>query len=108
MAQLPDPADTWTLDEARRILDEWKRTGGPLAAFARTHGYQARRLYWWKRQLADVARRVTLVPATIIEPATGDDLPAVTIRLPTGVEIEVGRASASWLAAVVTELARPS
>lgn len=52
MRSLPNPTDVWSLDDARRIFDEWRRSGASLAAFARRHRYAVARLYWWKRRLA--------------------------------------------------------
>jgi hypothetical protein len=105
---LPDPQDIWTPDDARRLLDEWRRVGGPLSAFARSHGCSPRRLYWWKRQLSHAGAAneavVSLVAATVIGTQGG---PApVTIRLPTGIAIEASDATPTWIAAVVLELTR--
>jgi len=102
----PDPDAYWTPDDARLLLDEWQRGGGPLAAFARRVGVAPRRLYWWKKQLAvspDVS--LSLIPATIV----GGDAPTpapITIRLPNGIAIEIADASPSLVAAIVIELTR--
>jgi len=101
----PDPNDYWTPDEARLLLDEWQRCGGSLAAFARRCGVAPRRLYWWRRQLAgSAATSLSLIPATII----GADAPAspITVRLPSGIAIEIANASPSLVAAIVSELTR--
>ena len=101
--RFPDPADTWTEDDARAVLDEWRRSGESIAAFARTRGVAAPRLYWWKKRLpAPVTSALSLVPASII--STGA---SVTIHLPGEVTIEVANASPSWVAAIVVELTRP-
>jgi transposase-like protein len=111
--RLPDPADSWTDDDARVALDEWRRSGESIAAFARKHGVAAPRLYWWKKKLrapmaASSARSkpttpmLSLVPASILLAGA-----ALTIRLPGEVSIEVANASPSWVAAIVAELTRP-
>src|SRR5258705_5598101 len=100
--RFPDPGQTWTDDEARVVLDEWRRSGESIAAFARKHGFAAPRLYWWKKRLLSVTTRgLSLVPAAII--STGA---SVTIRLPGEVALEVANASPSWVAAIVAELTR--
>ncbi len=102
---IPDPADAWTDDDARRILDEWRRSGDSIAAFARKHGVAAPRLYWWRKKLGAAARTasaLSLVPATIIT----DGGAALTIRLPGEIAIELASASPSWVAAMIAELTR--
>ena len=107
--RLPDPTEAWTDDEAQVVLDEWRRSGDSIAAFARKHGVTASRLYWWKKRLAarpglDAAvTALSLVPASIVSRGA-----TLVIRLPGEVAIEVANASASWVAAVVVELMRPA
>lgn len=89
------------------VLDECRRSGETIAAFARQHGLTASRLYFWKKRLQGNARRaelpsLSLVPASIISAET-----TLTIRLPGEVAIEVANASPSWVAALVAELAGP-
>ncbi|HEX5449027.1 MAG TPA: hypothetical protein VFW85_03115 [Gaiellaceae bacterium] len=104
--RVPDPTDYWTPEEARLLLDEWQRSGGPLAAFARRCGVAPRRLYWWKKQLAgSPPASLSLIPATIV----GSEAPAsapITVRLPSGIAIEIANASPSLVAAIVSELTR--
>lgn len=104
--RLPAPDDYWTPEDARVLLEEWQRSGGPLAAFARRCGVAPRRLYWWKKQLAgSPAPSLSLIPATII----GADAPTpapITVRLPSGITIEIANASPSLVAAIVSELTR--
>ena len=88
------------------VLDEWRRGGETIAAFARRRGLPASRLYWWRKRLwADApaaAPTLSLVPASIMSTES-----TLTIRLPGEVAIEVANASPSWAAALVAELARP-
>lgn len=104
--RVPDPNDAWTPAEAQLLLDEWQRSGGPLAAFARRCGVSPRRLYWWKARLAATpATSLTLIAATHV----GSDVPAaadITVRLPNGIAIEIANGSPSVVAAIVTELTR--
>lgn len=104
---LPNPEALWTDEDARRVLEEWKQVGGTLSAFARSRGIAIGRLYWWKSRLGYPARPrqspLSFVPASIIS----NDF-AATIRLPTGVTIEVPSATSTWVAALVAELTRPS
>lgn len=102
---LPDPRDTWTEDDARRVLAAQRRSGEPIAAFARAQGLTAARLYWWKKRLASSMvppSTMTLIPAAVI----ADEGAAVVIRTPGGIAIEAANASPSWVAAVVAALVR--
>jgi len=104
---MPDPGDAWSPDDAKRIFDEWKRSGESLAAFGRRRGYAAARLYWWRKRLATEPVDLTalsLVPALVTSEATAP----VTIRLPNGIGIETTSATPAWIAAVVAELSRSS
>jgi hypothetical protein len=110
---LPDAAMVWTEDEAREVLDAWRRSGESLAAFARRHRLTAQRLYWWRSRLSSPpspksAAVVSFVPATVIDPEPAADGAGIVIRLPSGVAIEIAHASPAWLAAIVSELARSS
>jgi transposase-like protein len=100
----PDPAETWTVAEARVVLDQWRRSGASMTVFARKHGVTAPRLYWWKKRLASrAAPTPSLVPATIVTHAA-----TITIRLPGDVTVEVANASPSWVASIIAELTRSS
>ncbi|MFN0246145.1 MAG: IS66 family insertion sequence element accessory protein TnpA [Kofleriaceae bacterium] len=107
MRSLPDPSDSWSPDDAKRVFDEWRQSGDSLAAFARRHGISSARLYWWRKRLAAESLELTtlsLVPATV----TGAAGAAITIRLPNGIGIEATSATPTWIAAVVVELSRSS
>jgi hypothetical protein len=105
---LPDLPTEWTEDDARLVLDEWRQSGQTIAAFARERHMSAPRLYWWRKRLPkdDVPAPVmSLVPAKVV---TRTKAAAVVIRLPSGIEIELGDASPSMVAAMVGELERSS
>lgn len=87
------------------MLDEWKRLGGSLAEFARQHEIDPARLYWWRKRLGNessVSTALSLVPATI----TSSPAPAITIRLPNEIAIEMTRATTQEVATLVAELTR--
>jgi hypothetical protein len=107
----------WTKAEAREALAAWKKSGLPLATFAREQGVGSKRLRWWRKRLSEAASvkrkgkkaaAVDLVPAMIDGPLA--DLgpePAVSIRFPvTGPVVEISnvrRVPSAW----VTELLVP-
>jgi transposase-like protein len=105
--QFPDPHETWTEDEARAVFAAWRASDESLSAFARRHGIGVQRLYWWKRRLGSTTNAgstLSLVPAKVIEAEAA----AVTIRLPSGIAIEIASGSPRLVAAIVTELTRSS
>lgn len=105
----------WTAGEAREVLAAWKRSGLPLATFARRRGLSAERVRWWRQRLGDWRGegRAQLVPVVVTE-AAGDQAGAsgvVRVHAPGGVVVEIadaGAVSPSWLSALVLGLARPA
>jgi transposase-like protein len=95
----------WSEEDARLALEEWRRSGTSIAAFARERGISAPRLYWWRKRLAVNWSRaepvLSLVPATVLSTDA-----AIVIRVPGGLAIEVANASPNWIATVVAELTR--
>lgn len=110
MAKRSSPATPrhWTEADARGVLDDWKRSGETLEAFARSRGLVPQRLAWWRKRLSasPAGPALTLVPAAVvgIEPAA----PTALIRLPQGIVIELASASPQWVAALARELTRPA
>jgi transposase-like protein len=104
---LPDLPAEWTEDDARLALDEWRRSGQTIAAFAREHQMNAPRLYWWRKRLPKhgAMPMMSLVPAKIV---ARSEMATVVIRLPSGIAIEMASTSPREIAAVVSELERPS
>jgi len=107
--RLSDPTGIWTDDDARTVLEEWRRSGDSIAAFARRHSVSAWRLYTWRKKLRMTAKpraapTMSLVPASIVAVSGA----MLTLRLPGEVSIDVANASPSWVATLVAELTRPS
>jgi hypothetical protein len=97
----------WNEEQAREVLEEWKRSGETLAVFSRKRGLVPERLYIWRKRFAAErsapTRALSLVPATVVSTD-----PDVIVRLRDGVVIEIADASPRWVAAMVTELTRSS
>ena len=101
---LPDPDATWTDEDARKVLAEWRRTKLPLGTFARERGLVANRLYWWRKRLAVApATPIAFVPAEVTNQA---ETVAVVVRVTSGVTIEIANASPRMIAELVGELTR--
>lgn len=103
--RLPDPTDTWTSDDARVALEEGRRSGLSLAAFALDHGIGPARLYWWRKRLGNQRATLSLIRATVVEAEAEAAVPFV-VRLPNGVAIEIASGTPSVVAAIVAALAR--
>lgn len=117
--RVSDESKEWTEDDARRLLAQWRQGGSSLAAFARERGMSAPRLYWWRRRLRSTEpapAATTLVPAKIlsVSPAAirvaseAGAAVSLSLHLPGGIALEISNASPTWVAAMVTELARSS
>jgi hypothetical protein len=107
--RFPDPAGSWTDDDARTILEEWRRSDESIAAFARRRSVSAWRLYAWRKKLRMTATpraepTLSLVPASIMAVSST----TLTLRLPGEVSIDVTNASPIWVATLVAELTRSS
>ena len=98
----------WSEAEGRTALAAWQASGQELKEFAKRHGLSAPRLARWRRRLdtGETGGRtplqlISFAPIEVIErPSEG-----VVIRVGR-VEIEAPNATPSWVAALVTELAR--
>ncbi len=99
---LPDPDATWTDDDARAVLAEWRRTKQPLGTFARKNGLVANRLYWWRKRLKGRVTPIAFAPA-VVESAVEV---AIVVRVASNVTIEIANASTRMIADLVGELAR--
>ncbi len=91
----------WTEADGRRVLAAQARSGQSVAAFAREHGLDAQRVFWWRRRLGDVsgqdaAESMTFAPVVV----TGTSGVAAVVRIGE-IEIEVvdpARVAPEWLA----------
>lgn len=85
------------------MIEAWRRSGEPKAAFAKRHGLQPKRLRYWAGRLAheqEAARPLALLPATVV----GAALSAV-VRA-DDVTIELSDATPEQVAAIAQALAR--
>ena len=46
----PGRGQRWTASDAKAALDECAKSKLSAAAFAREHGFDPQRLYWWRRR----------------------------------------------------------
>jgi len=99
---LPDPDATWTDDDARTVLAEWRRTKQPLGTFAREKGLVANRLYWWRKRLKEPVPPFAFVPGVVASEAEI----AIVVRVASNVTIEIANASPRMIAELVGELTR--
>ena len=101
----------WKADEARDALSAWRKSGQPLAVYARRLGVSDTRLRWWRNRLGEWSgaaepTEARLVPAVVTNMAA---TAAVMVHMPGGVTLEVADAAAvpaEWVAAVARGLAR--
>jgi transposase-like protein len=64
----PPQGRRWTEDEVRAGLETARASGEPISRFARRHGVQASRLYWWKKQLRSKAGKpAAFLPVQVVE-----------------------------------------
>jgi hypothetical protein len=58
----------WQEDQARAVVEAWRRSGESLAAFGRRYGIAPRRVSWWARRLAEVVppRAVSFYPVHVV------------------------------------------
>lgn len=88
----------WTQDQARVVLDAGKRSGLSLAAFARRHALDPRRLYWWRGQLPRAERPVAFEEVALLGAAVRPALQAghattgLELVLPSGHIVRLGAA----------------
>jgi hypothetical protein len=125
-------AEYWTETHARRLLEEWKRSGLSINAFARRERVRPRRLLWWKERLrkdlptAEAPRAAqkeaavrgrksgiaTFAPAVVklaprVTLARATAAAVITTRSGRTIEIaDATRVPPAWVGAVVRELER--
>ena len=87
----------WTTAEAQGVLEQWKRSGLPLARFAKQQGYVPERLRWWKLKLergsATLLRFVPVeLPASASAAVSARTTSPIEILVPGGVRLLVPEA----------------
>ena len=101
----------WSEGDARVVLELLDRSGDSVPAFARTHGLNAQRLYWWRSRLSEQQERdevglEQLSFAPVVVTGVGRESPAMLLRL-GALELEVvepSRVDPTWLARLLTSL----
>jgi transposase-like protein len=99
-SQHPDRRKPWTEADAQRVLDEWRRSGATLEAFARARGLVPQRIAWWRKRL-EQQRPPTTAVLTLIPAAVIGGEPAAPLRLPSGAVLELASVSPSWVAGAI-------
>jgi hypothetical protein len=83
----------WREDDARLVVDAWRRSGLSMAEFAKLHGVHAKRLGRWAQRLQTSLPPVTFYPVKLLAnpPANEADarieivlVDGRVIRLPAG------------------------
>ncbi len=112
LAEIPGiRAMHWSTETARAVLSAQRESGESVTEFARQHGLQPQRLYWWRKRLDEDAAldgRPLLVPV-ITRPAAPVARAGISVlRLRAGeVQLELTDAAAlppAWVAALVRAL----
>lgn len=110
----------WTPAEARRTLKAWRKSGLPLATFARERGIGAKRLRWWRIRLGSAVsaaaakpppRKPRLLPAVMTAPLLQLTTAAVAIRVPGGPVLEIADVRAvppEWVGILMAAAAKAS
>lgn len=76
----------WRRETAELVLEAWAESGLSVAAFARQHGIQAKRLGWWRKRLEEVAEpapvfhRVQLIQDRERDESGGDGAVELVLR----------------------------
>jgi transposase len=95
----------WRPEEVREVLDAHRRSGVSLVAFARRHGLEVKRLYWWRRRLksAPGPTRPTAVRFLPVAVRPVESAPArIEILLRGGRRLRVGAdCDLGWLGQMV-------
>jgi hypothetical protein len=77
-------------------VEAWRKSGLPLATFARQHGLGETRVRWWRNRLDEPARRPastspTLIAVTIVgTPASSAKRSSMEVVLASGHVVRVG------------------
>ena len=64
----PPHGRRWREEDARAGLSAARSSGKPLSKFAREHGIEVSRLYWWKKELKKKpAKPTAFLPVRVVE-----------------------------------------
>jgi transposase-like protein len=81
----------WREEDARAVVAAWRASGQSVAAFARHHGVQRRRIARWIRRL-ETAAAVHFHPVRVTGAADTNPTPGtIEIELPSGERIRLPR-----------------
>lgn len=75
----------WTEREGRAAVALWRRSGEPMASWARRTGLSGSRLSYWARRSAGAGTGIALAPVTVVATPTG----ALVIELRSGRAVRV-------------------
>jgi hypothetical protein len=95
-------ATRWSEREGREVVEQWRRSGLAMAAFARGRGIGTARLRYWRDRVDEGngdSEAPALVPGIVVGFSGG-----VAGRLPNGVVVQVhdvDAVSARWVADLV-------
>ena len=107
----------WTAAEAEEVLAAWQDSGLSIHAFAKARGFDADRLYYWRRrrrawreekESEKATSGIPLVPVIAAMTVENDRrAPAVICGLPVGIKIEIDDLAAvppAWVWAFVRQV----
>lgn len=112
----------WTVEDARRVLDEQQASGQSVGEFAARVGLNAQRLYWWRDRVSAealdrgdrtaglaMAELIPVVARTSGAAAASAELSIVEVIAGEGTEVRVrvndlSPAAATWVAAMLRSL----
>ena len=109
------PRNTWTEQDARRVLEECEKSGESVAGFARRLGVIPQRLFWWRKRLgraSSLEARPAFVPVTV-RPARAESIAVgvpIAVVVGNGIRVEINDVdarTAAWVAALVGHLGEP-
>lgn len=78
----------WQAEDARQIVDAWRRSGEPVSGFAKRLGIDPRRLSRWATRLEAPSEGIRFLPVRVAEPEAGRGAP-IHIELPHGRHLRV-------------------
>jgi hypothetical protein len=104
----------WTEKQGREVVQQWRRSGLTLAAFARQQGCTVQRLRYWCERVGveqrspvrsgGAGRKQKLVPGVVVDMVAGG---RISVTLPRGVVVEareLGQVDPAWVAEAVRAL----